>query len=106
MKTLIYFIFLSSLLCADAFGQQSQSTLILLGGKVFTGDLEKPSAEAVAISEGRVLAIGSNEEIRRLANKNTRIIDLQGRTVIPGINDAHFHFMPKPAGVQLDFKNM
>jgi predicted amidohydrolase YtcJ len=70
---------------------------ILLNGKIIT--LDNPGintnpgtiVQAMAIGGGKVMAVGSNEEIRRLAESNTRIIDLKGRTVIPGIIDAHSH---------------
>lgn len=105
MKKIIYLIFLGALLSFSAFGQQVPADLILLNGKVFTAELGKPYAEAVAIRGERILAVGSSDEIKRLANAKTRVIDLQGRTVIPGINDAHFHFSPVPQGFHLQFKS-
>ena len=69
----------------------AEPNLILLSGKVFTGDTAKPWAEAVAIEGDRIHAVGTTEEIRALATPRTRVIDLEGRVVIPGINDAHMH---------------
>ncbi|MEO7658440.1 MAG: amidohydrolase [Pyrinomonadaceae bacterium] len=106
MKNILYVVFLSALLSLSALGQQVSADLILHNGKVFTADSGKPSAEAIAIRGERILAVGSSDEIKRLANAKTRLIDLQGRTVIPGINDAHFHFMPDPKGYQLQFKTL
>jgi predicted amidohydrolase YtcJ len=104
MKTIAYFVILSAIVSfSPAFAQESSADLILHNGKVFTADLEQPSAEAVAIRGERILAVGSSDEIKRLANAKTRLLDLQGRTVIPGINDAHFHFMPDPQGSRLQF---
>jgi predicted amidohydrolase YtcJ len=48
----------------------------------------------------------SNEEIKKLADKNTRLIDLQNRVVTPGFNDAHNHFMPRPSGFNLPLKEL
>jgi predicted amidohydrolase YtcJ len=66
-------------------------TLILTDGKVFTADSARPWAEAVAIRGERIVAVGSNDAIRRLAGSGTREIRVAGRVIIPGINDAHDH---------------
>src|SRR5881296_323310 len=65
--------------------------LILMNGRIATVDHSRPFAEAVAIHQGRFIAVGSNEEIIRLRASNTETIDLGGRTVIPGLNDSHMH---------------
>ncbi|HEU4902024.1 MAG TPA: amidohydrolase [Flavisolibacter sp.] len=64
---------------------------ILLNGKVFTSDPKKPAAEAIAIRGDRILSVGTSVSIRKLAGSKTVVMDLQGKTVIPGINDAHDH---------------
>ncbi|KAA0078178.1 amidohydrolase [Tardiphaga sp. P9-11] len=68
-------------------------SLILTGGRVFCG-LNEGFVEAIAIASGRVLATGSAEKIAELAGPDTRIIELAGRTAIPGLNDAHMHLLP------------
>lgn len=106
MKTLLEVLLLSAIFSVSAaFAQRSSAELILLNGKVCTGDMDTPAVEAVAIRGERIVAVGSSDEIKRLANANTRLIDLQGRTVIPGINDSHFHFMPDPQGFRLRFNS-
>lgn len=65
--------------------------LILTGGKVFTADSTHPWAEAVAIRGDRIVAVGTDAEVGRLGREATRRIALDGRVVIPGINDAHDH---------------
>ncbi len=65
--------------------------LILAGGKVFTADPEHPWAEAVSIGGDRILAVGASKEVRATAGPRTRVIDLQGRVVVPGFDDAHAH---------------
>ncbi len=65
--------------------------LILAGGKVFTADPARPWAEAVAIAGARIVAVGSSAEVRPLAGRTTRVIELQKRVVVPGFNDAHMH---------------
>ena len=64
---------------------------VLLNGKILTVDREFSTREALAVRDGRVLATGSSETIRALAGSATRIVDLGGRTVIPGLNDSHIH---------------
>ena len=76
--------------------------LVLAGGKVFTADLAAPWAEAVAIRGERILAVGSDAEVRALARAGTRVIELDGRVVVPGLNDAHRHFeLTAPGSRQL-----
>ena len=62
--------------------------LVLFNGKVLTVDAQFTIAEAVAIRDGRVLAVGSNADIRRLAGPATRSIDLAGRSLVPGFIDS------------------
>lgn len=67
--------------------------LILRDGRITTLDPTMPEAEAIAITDGRVQAVGSTEEIMRLAGDTTEIVDLAGRRVIPGLNDSHTHLI-------------
>jgi hypothetical protein len=66
---------------------------ILVNGRIHTVDAGRPSAEAVAICGERIGAVGNNAEIRALAGERTRVIDVNGRLVVPGFNDAHVHFI-------------
>jgi predicted amidohydrolase YtcJ len=65
--------------------------LVLLGGKIATVDTESSLREAVAIRDGKILRVASTAEIRRLAAPETRVVELRGRTVIPGLIDSHLH---------------
>ena len=69
------------------------SHLVLYNGKLYTQDPGYPQATAVAIRDGRILAIGRDAEIEALAGSNTQIIDLKGRLVLPGFTDCHIHFL-------------
>src|SRR5262249_19574561 len=62
-------------------GQQSSPQLVLYNGKIFTSDAKHPYAEALAIQDDHILAVGSTSEILRLADNHSRRIDLVGRTV-------------------------
>jgi predicted amidohydrolase YtcJ len=65
---------------------------VLVNGNVITVDAQDTVAQAVAIKNGRILAVGTDAEIRKLAGDDTRVIDLAGRTATPGLLDAHCHF--------------
>lgn len=67
--------------------------LILFNGKFHTVDRERPKASAVAISGGRFVAVGTEAEVMALRGSATQVIDLKGRTVIPGLNDSHLHLI-------------
>lgn len=66
--------------------------MVLVNGKIFTVNPAQPWAQAVAVRDGRFVAVGNDEEIRKLAGKDTEVIDLQGKLALPGFNDAHLHF--------------
>jgi predicted amidohydrolase YtcJ len=70
----------------------AQVDMIAVNGKIWTENPAQPEAQAFAVSGHRFLAVGSNAEIRQLAGHETRVIDLMGRRVTPGFNDAHVHF--------------
>jgi hypothetical protein len=65
--------------------------LVLLDGKIVTVDAESSLREALAIRDGKILRVGSTAEIRRLSGSQTRVVELGGRTVIPGLIDSHLH---------------
>lgn len=69
---------------------------IFLNGRIWTGERDAPAAQALAVRADRLLAVGTNEEIRALAGSRTVVEDLHGRRVVPGFNDAHSHF-PGPS---------
>ena len=64
---------------------------ILVNGKILTVDTQFSTREAIAIRDGKITAVGSNSDIRKQAGPQTRVIDLRGRTVIPGFIDSHMH---------------
>lgn len=99
-------LFATWLLAVCAYGQTPPADLVLLNGRIITSDPLRPTAEALAIRQDRILAVGSSQEIERLATPSTRKVDLQGRTVIPGFNDAHYHFSPAAPGRRLEFESM
>ena len=82
-------------LCSEA------PDLILTNGKIVTVDSAFSIAEAVAIRGDRFVAVGTGDVVRRLAGLATKVIDLRGRTVIPGLIDGHLHNAGGGPGVSL-----
>lgn len=68
----------------------AHADMVLIGGRVYTVNPEMPAAEAIAVSDGRIIAVGTNEEVLRFVRADTTI-DLAGKAVFPGFIDAHAH---------------
>jgi predicted amidohydrolase YtcJ len=97
-------LLLLSLIPAAAPPQSAQSAApdtILVNGHVITVDPRFSIAQAVAIARGRFIAVGSTADIRRLAAPSTTVVDLHGRTVVPGLADGHLHDAGGGPGVDL-----
>lgn len=90
----IVFIFLTLSLFSNCASNPAQpkATILLLNGNFFTADSLHPQVQAVAIAGDRILAVGTDAEIRLLAGENTQIIDLQGAFAMPGFIEGHGHF--------------
>jgi len=79
---------------------------IVINGDVYTSDPSAPRVQAFAVNQGRFAAVGATEEIMALAGPKTQVIDAKGRTVTPGIIDAHSHVSgnsPEVAGVDISY---
>ena len=76
--------------------ERTMPQTILYNGNILTVNNRQPRAQAVAIADGRFLAVGANDEVQQLATSRTAKIDLGGKTVVPGFIDAHSH--PAVAG--------
>src|SRR6266511_2048107 len=76
-------------LASPAFAQGADT--VLFNGKVVTLDAAAPTAEALAVRDGKIIAVGRSADIRNLAGPGTQVIDLAGRAVIPGLIDSHMH---------------
>ena len=71
------------------------ATILYMNGNIYTMDAAQPRAQAMAIDDasGRILAVGTNDEVRRVRSQHTHIVDLKGKTVLPGFIDAHIHLL-------------
>jgi predicted amidohydrolase YtcJ len=79
--------------CATLFAPTPTAETIVINGNIATLNPKQPNASALAITGGKILAIGNEDEVMRHRTPNTRIIDAQKRTIVPGLNDAHTHFI-------------
>src|SRR5215472_8742122 len=82
-----------AIVCSKAASAQTPADIVLLNGKVITVDDRFTIAEALAIKGERILAVGSNAEVEKHKGPLTRAVDLNHRTVIPGLIDNHAHYM-------------
>src|SRR2546427_3346990 len=67
--------------------------LVLINGNIYTVNEKQPHAEAIAVKADRIVFVGSNAGAKKFQDANTRVIDLHGETVVPGMTDAHYHFI-------------
>lgn len=80
--------------------------LIVHHAKIFTAEPSTPWAQAIAIKGGKVVAVGTNNHVLALAHpKKTKVIHAQGRTIVPGINDAHVHVLATP-GILVNYQDL
>jgi len=82
---------LIGLLVSGAPARAQAPDTVLVNGKILTVDAQFSTREALAIRDGKILAVGTSADLRKLAGPRSRVIDLQGRTVIPGLIDSHLH---------------
>lgn len=98
MRNLLTFTLLA-LLCFNCKDAALSPTLILSNGKIWTGENADTFVEAIAITGNTITQIGDSETILALGGDDTRVIDLQGKLVTAGFNDAHIHFLGGSMGL-------
>jgi hypothetical protein len=86
------FPLVAALLCTPLVTAQP-ADLVLVNGKVWTGNRAQPEAQAVAVRHGRLVAVGSTADVQKLAGDKTKSIDLAGKRVVPGFIDSHVHML-------------
>jgi hypothetical protein len=85
-------IFSFALSCQSS-SKGEKADLVILNGAVWTVNPDVPWAEALAVKDGKILAVGASEKIKKMAGDKTRVIDLKGALVLPGFIDSHTHFL-------------
>ncbi|MGE8174814.1 amidohydrolase [Pseudomonas fluorescens] len=93
--------------CAVAFASMeamAAADLVLINGNIFTADHARPKVQALAVQDGKVLQVGSDAQIKVLIEPSTRVINLAGKTLMPGLIDSHSHAIF--GGLELASANM
>ena len=85
---------------AAAIADDAPADVVLTGGAITTVDAARSTAEAIAIRYGRIAAVGTAGTVRQLVGPRTRVIDLHGRTVVPGFGDSHIHAVMAGVGMR------
>jgi predicted amidohydrolase YtcJ len=78
---------------APAFAQNANADLLIENAKIVTLDPRQPSAEAIAIAGDKIVGVGPRRDLERFRSPATKLIDAEGRTIVPGLNDSHTHFI-------------
>lgn len=74
--------------------------LMLLNGNIYTMNPDLPRAQAVAVKDSKIVAVGKNSEVENLGRRDFEVINLEGKTVIPGLTDCHTHFLSFAHGLR------
>jgi predicted amidohydrolase YtcJ len=88
MKLTVSFLIAAGCLASTALYAE---TTVFINGNIYTGNMKAPHAEALASKDGRIIFVGSNADARKFQNGDARVIDLEGKTVVPGLTDSHCH---------------
>src|SRR5882757_314 len=94
MKVILRFtaaLLVCAVLLASGAAIAQTANTVLFNGKIVTVDKDFSTQQALAVDRGRVLATGTSAAMKKLAGSKARLIDLGGRTVIPGLTDGHIH---------------
>jgi predicted amidohydrolase YtcJ len=91
MKIISAALILFSILLPLNHAPKESADLIFKNGNIYTVNERQPHAEAVAVRGDRIIFVGSDADAKRYQDQKTRVVDLHGRTVLPGMTDAHYH---------------
>ncbi len=92
MKKYFWFLLLAVLFFGCQPKEKDVADVIFVNGNIYTVNGNQPRAEAIAVKEGRILAVGSNADVEQFKDGNTEVIDLQGNFAMPGFIEGHGHF--------------
>ena len=84
---------MSNVVTPHAGAQQFEADLVIVNANVRTMDASRPTAEAVAVYGGRIVAVGASDFVNKFKGAGTKVIDARGALVLPGFNDSHVHFL-------------
>ena len=84
---LIFFSILTLISCSE-----DKMKTAFINGKIYTVNQQQPIAEAVVVVDNAITFVGSNQEAEKFIDASTKVIDLNGKLMLPGFNDSHLHF--------------
>src|SRR6185369_16052587 len=93
MRTITLLLVLLSLCLPTVYSQADGADVVFRNGNIYTANDSAPRAAAIAVKGDRIIFVGSNDGVKNYIGSRTRVIDLRGRTVVPGLTDAHCHLM-------------
>ena len=102
LKVTKYILLAPLVFAAGCSGNGQSADAVYTNGFIYTVNPDQAAAEALAVSDGKILAVGSNDEVQALVSDETRVVDLDGRMLMPGIHDMHAH--PMEAGEKYNFQ--
>lgn len=91
MRIIALILIIAALSLAPVHSQTQAADIVFKNGNVYTVNERQPRAEAIAIKGNKIIFVGSNRAAKAYEANATRVIDLQGKTVVPGLTDAHYH---------------
>src|SRR5262245_57858144 len=90
-STMALAIFSAQAHCAGQQTTSDNADVLFLHGNIYTASDQQPRAEAVAVKQGKILSVGSDADAQKFQGEKTKLIDLAGKTVLPGLTDSHCH---------------
>lgn len=91
MKTTLLALVVALVCAPAALTASDAADVVFRNGNVYTVSKEQPRAEAIAVKDGKIVYVGANAGVAKFVGKRTKVVDLAGRTVVPGLTDAHYH---------------
>ena len=91
MKPSALALILALLLSVSGSSNPESADVVFKNGNIYTVNERQPRAQAVAVKAGKIIFVGSNSDVKAYEGKGTRVVDLKGNTVVPGLTDSHYH---------------
>jgi predicted amidohydrolase YtcJ len=93
MKIIAFILIIIALSLAHGAAKVETADIVFRNGNIYTVDERRPRAQSVAVKGNRIVFVGADEEARKYVGKGTRVVDLRGHTVVPGMTDSHYHLV-------------
>src|SRR5438128_6745063 len=91
MRTIAISLVVTLLFLVAANTKAEPADVVFINGDIYSVNERQPHAEAIAVKGGKIIFVGSNKDAKAYEGKATRVIDLHGNTVVPGMTDSHYH---------------